>query len=126
MISQYWKFTNDIDYWRLIGVGGGYFKFAAQELYSAGNVNANGTIYASGDQLNFVNTLNQYKINLWGTNNYGFGVANETLQYSSYNYHRFYNSTNNLNTFSIDGTDNITCVGILNMSSTTTLNNATT
>jgi hypothetical protein len=74
-------------------VGGGYFNFAAQELYSAGNVNANGIIYANGDKLNFTNSLNQYKIDLWGTNTYGFGIANETLQYSSYNFHRFYNSS---------------------------------
>ena len=52
-------------------------------------MNANGIIYANGDKLNFTNSLNQYKINLWGTNNYGFGIANETLQYSSFNFHRF-------------------------------------
>jgi hypothetical protein len=64
-----------------------------------GNVGCGGIIYANGDKLNFTNTLNQYKINLWGTNNYGFGIASDTLQYSSNNYHKFYNSTNNLNTF---------------------------
>jgi hypothetical protein len=88
-------------------VGGGYFKFAAQELYSAADVNANGIVYANGDKLNFPNLINQYKINLWGTNNYGFGVAGDTLQYSSSNYHKFYNSGNNFNTFTIDNTGNI-------------------
>jgi hypothetical protein len=120
LINQYWKFTNDSDYCRLNGVGGGYFNFAANNLYSSG------IIYASGDKLNFLDTLNQYKINLWGANTYGFGIASETLQYSSYNYHRFYNSTNNATTFMINGTGNITCVGILNVSSSTTLNNAIT
>jgi len=126
LINQYWKFTNDSDYCRLNGVGGGYFKFAAQELYSAADVNANGIIYANGDKLNFPNLINQYKINLYGTNSYGFGIAGDTLQYSSQKYHKFYNSSNNLNTFTIDSTGNIICVGILNVSSSTTLNNATT
>jgi hypothetical protein len=36
-----------------------------------------------GNKLNFPNTLDQYKINLWGTYNYGFGIAASTLQYSS-------------------------------------------
>ena len=61
LINQYWKFTNDSDYCRLNGVGGGYFNFAAQDLYSSGIVNANGIIYANGDKLNFPNLLNQYK-----------------------------------------------------------------
>jgi len=113
--NQYWKFTNDSDYCRLNGVGGGYFNFAANNLYSSG------IIYASGDKLNFLDTLNQYKINLWGANTYGFGIASETLQYSSYNYHRFYNSTNNATTFMINGTGNVTCTRILNVSSSTTL-----
>ena len=92
-------------------MGGGYFKFAAQELYSAADVNANGIIYANGDKLNFPNLINQYKINLYGTNSYGFGIAADTLQYSSQNYHKFYNSSNHANTFTIDSTGNISCTG---------------
>ncbi len=57
-----------------------------------------------------------------GTNNYGFGIENETLQYSSFNFHKFYNSSNNLNTFTIDSTGNITCVGTLNVSGLSRLN----
>ena len=38
---------------------------------TVGNVDINGTVTLLGDKLNFPNTLNQYKINLWGTNNYG-------------------------------------------------------
>ncbi len=81
------------------------FNFAANNLYSSG------IIYASGDTLNFLNTLNQYKINLWGTNNSGFGIASDTLQYSSQNYHKFYNSSNNANTFTIDGSGNVSSSG---------------
>jgi hypothetical protein len=66
-----------------------------------------GSITCNSDKLNFPNALNQYKINLYGTNNYGFGIAGDTLQYSSVVYHRFYNSVNNLNTFTIDGTGNV-------------------
>ncbi len=50
-------------------------------------------------KLNFPNTLDQYKIDLWGTNNYGFGIAASTLQYSSQGNHSFYNSSNNANTY---------------------------
>ncbi len=45
--------------------------------------------------------MNQCKINLYGTNSYGFGIAGSTLQYSSQNYHRFDNSYNNLDTFTV-------------------------
>ena len=62
-------------------------------------------------KLDFPNVLNQYKINLWGTNEYGFGIAGSTLMYSSRNFHNFYNSSNNLNTFSIDGSGNATMNG---------------
>ncbi len=33
-----------------------------------------------------------------GASTNGFGIATDTLQNSSYNNHRFYNSSNNLNT----------------------------
>ena len=75
------------------------------------NVDINGTINANGDKLNFPNLLNQYKINLWGTNNYGFGIAAGTLQYSSQANHAFYNSANNVNTFNIDSVGNVSCIG---------------
>ncbi len=51
--NQCWKFTNDNDYCRLIGVGGGYFNFAAQDLYSCG------IVYANDDNFKFTNALNQ-------------------------------------------------------------------
>ncbi len=73
----------------------------------------NGTITANSNKLNFPGTLDQYKINLWGTNNYGFGVAANTLQYSSQGFHKFYNSGNNANTFTIDTAGNISCSGTL-------------
>ncbi len=47
------KFTNDSDYCILNGVGGYYFNFAAQDLYSSGIVNATGIIYENGNKLNF-------------------------------------------------------------------------
>ncbi len=64
---------NDNDFCTSNGVNGGYFNFDAKDLYSSG------IIYASGDILNFINTWNQYIINLWGTNTYGFGIASEAL-----------------------------------------------
>ena len=71
------------------------------------NLSTAGIIYANGDKLIFPNLINQYKINLYGINSYGFGIAGNTLQYSSQNYHNFYNSSNNANTFTIDSTGNI-------------------
>jgi hypothetical protein len=62
-------------------------------------------------KLNFPNTLDQYKINLWGTNNYGSGIAASTLQYSSQGNHSFYNSANNANTFTITSMGNVSCTG---------------
>ena len=40
---------------------------------------ATGDITCNSDKLNFPSTLNQYKINLWGTNNYGFGITAGTI-----------------------------------------------
>jgi hypothetical protein len=60
----------------------------------------NGMIMANGDNLRFPDTINQFKINLWGTNVYGFGIASGTLMYSTQNWHKFYNF--NVNTFTID------------------------
>jgi hypothetical protein len=77
------------------------------------NVDINGTITATGDKLNFPNTLNQYKINLWGTNNYGFGIAGGTLMYSSQGNHTFYNSNNNDPTFNIDISGNVNIKGAI-------------
>ncbi len=48
-------------------------------LNLARNLALNGTLTANGNKFNFPNTLEQYKINLWGTNNYGFGIAASTL-----------------------------------------------
>jgi hypothetical protein len=77
----------------------------------------NGAISAGGDSLNFPNTLNQYKINLWGINTYGFGIAGSTLQYSSQGNHSFYNSSNNVNTFNIDSSGNVYCPGLISCNS---------
>ena len=66
--------------------------------------------------LQFPNTLNQYKINLYGTNSYGFGIAGGTLMYSSQSNHSFYNSGNNVNTFTIDSVGNTSCIGTLTAS----------
>jgi hypothetical protein len=59
----------------------------------------------------FPDTLDQYKINFWGTNNYGFGIASSTLQYCSQGNHSFYNSSNNVYTFTITSLGNFSCVG---------------
>ena len=76
---------------------------------NSGAITTSGIINLNGDNLQFPNTLNQYKINLYGTNSYGFGIAGSTLMYSSPSYHKFYNGTTN--TFTINGSGNI---GILN------------
>ena len=80
-------------------------------ISSDGIVKISGAINLNGDNLQFPSALNQYKINLWGTNNYGFGIAAGTLQYSSSSNHSFYNSSNNVNTFNIDNVGNISCIG---------------
>jgi hypothetical protein len=69
--------------------------------------NVSGTTPLNGNKLNFPNILNQFKINLWGTNNYGFGVADSTLQYSSQVTHKFHNSANNANTLTMDSTGSV-------------------
>ncbi len=58
------------------------------------------------------------KIPLWGTNNYGFGIASNTLQYSSQGNHVFYNSTNNAMTLAIDSAGNTSCYGNLQTNNT--------
>ena len=62
--------------------------------------------------------MNQYKISLWGTNDYGFGMASGTLMYSSSNYHKIYNSVSNTNTFTIDSAGSITCAGNIDVNGT--------
>jgi hypothetical protein len=57
-----------------------------------------------------------------GTNSYGFGIASGTLMYSSQSFHKFYNSSNNANTFTIDSTGNISCTGTLTTGSNLTVN----
>ena len=74
-------------------------------ISNSGNIAGNagtfgGIIYPNGDNIKFPDTLNQFKINLWGTNLYGFGIASGTLMYSTQNWHKFYNL--NVNTFTID------------------------
>jgi hypothetical protein len=96
------------------GSGFVFRSYAQSDILTIGNDGAlsiAGTTYANGENLNFPSTLNQYKINLYGTNIYGFGIAGGTLMYSSQTYHKFYNSTNNNNTFSIDSSGNVSCTG---------------
>ncbi len=50
-----------------------------------------------------------------GTNNYGFSVANKRLDSSNQNYHKYYYSTNNANTFTIDNTGAATLLSLLNL-----------
>ena len=86
-----------------------------------GTLTTSGAIYANGDSLNFTGALNQYKINLWGVNSYGFGIAGSTLMYSSQGVHNFYNSTTNANTFSIDAYGNVNATGTLSTGNTATI-----
>jgi hypothetical protein len=90
-----------------------------------GNLSVATTIFANGDKLNFPNLLNQYKINLWGTNNYGFGITGGTLMYSSSQYHRFYNSGNNVNTVQFDDVGNVNMIGALSVGTTASIGGAT-
>ena len=75
-----------------------YISFSTRSVARL-TIDGAGAITCNSDSLNFPNTLNQYKINLYGTNSYGFGIAGSTLQYSSQGFHKFYNSGNNANTF---------------------------
>jgi hypothetical protein len=84
---------------------------ASGTINANGIINASGTINANGNKLNFPNTLDQYKINLWGTNQYGFGIASSTLQYTSSGNHSFYHSGNGVSTFTITNVGNVSCVG---------------
>jgi len=77
------------------------------------SLNVSGTTILQGDKLNFPNILNQYKINLWGSNEYGFGITSGSIVYSSQGFHRFFNSANNTNTFNIDSSGNTTINGKL-------------
>jgi hypothetical protein len=63
---------------------------------TVGNVDINETVTLLGNTLIFPGTLKQYKINIWGTNAYGFGIAASTTQYSSQSNHSFYNSSTNI------------------------------
>ncbi len=53
--NTYWKFTNDSDYCRLNGINGGYFNFAAQQLYASTSLqvittaNIGGNLTCGGD-----------------------------------------------------------------------------
>ena len=87
-----------------------------------GTLTNGGAINLNGDMLKFPDTLNQYKINLWGTNVYGFGIASGTVMYSSQIYHKFYNSANNVNTFTIDSVGNISSAGSLTVGSSLQVN----
>ncbi len=79
----------------------------------SGGFIASGTIHANGNKINFTNTLNKNKINLLGTNNYGFGIATKTLQDSSQGNCSFYNNSNNSNTFNVNSLGNISCTGTI-------------
>jgi hypothetical protein len=95
------------------------------DLATNANLSVGTTIFANGDKLNFPNTLNQYKINLWATNVYGFGITGGTLMYSSAQYHRFYNSGNNVNTVQFDDVGNVNMIGALSVGTTASIGGAT-
>ena len=80
---------------------------------SSSNISCGGTTNANSDKSNFPNTLNQYKIKLWGRNTYGFGIAGSTLQYSSQGNHAFYNNSKYVNSLNIDSSCNVSssCIG---------------
>jgi hypothetical protein len=83
-------------------------------IYFTGRVNERMRIIDAGitatqNKLNFPNLLDKFKINLWGTNEYGFGIATNILQYSTLNTRAFY--TQNTNTFTIDSGGNTSCIG---------------
>jgi len=88
------------------------------DLATNANLSVGTNIYANGDKLNFPDVLNQYKINLWSTNAYGFGITGGTLMYSSAQYHRFYNSGNNVNTVQFDDVGNVNMLGSLSVGTT--------
>jgi hypothetical protein len=74
------------------------------------------TVNITGGSLNFGSRIQDYLIKLWG-NDYGFGVNNSTLRYNSGSAHKFY--AGSTNTFTIDGTGNITTLGNIYVGSST-------
>jgi len=56
-----------------------------------------------GINQNFTNTLDKFKINLWGTNSYGFGIDSGTLQYTRAGVHKFYTGNSTTATLFSDG-----------------------
>ena len=81
----------------------------ATNLNTTGTLTSSGAIYANGNSLIFPNAISDFKISLWGTNNYGFGIKASTLAYFSQNYHNFYNSgvSTTSPVVSMDGSGNI-------------------
>ena len=76
-----------------------------------GNIVASGNI-TCGETLKLSNTIKKDKLLLWDNGNgtyYGFGIATNTLQYTSDDIHKFY--TDDTNTFTIDGSGNVSCTG---------------
>ena len=99
--------SNELKY-----TSGGSHKFYTSStntftIDNVGNVSCIGAINANGNSIIFPLTLADFKIALW--NGYGFGVQSGELKYTSGIAHKFYTAA--LNTFTIDGSGNISCVG---------------
>ena len=77
-------------------------------------LNSSGVISANGDSLVFPSTLKDYKISLFGTSGWGFGIQQGQLKYMSGGNHKFYNDATN--TFTIDGSGNTSCIGTISCS----------
>ena len=72
-----------------------YIKNFHWKNFTEMNLNISGTTTLNSGTINGTLSLGSrienYLINLWGTNNYGFGITAGTLMYSSQSFHKFYN-----------------------------------
>ena len=74
-----------------------------------GTLTVSGPTTLNGNSLVFPNTLSDFKISLWGPNQYGIGIQSSELKYTSAGSHNFYNGSTRV--FSIDSSGNITSTG---------------
>jgi hypothetical protein len=88
-----------------------------------GNININnslsvsGAINANGNSIVFPNSLSDYKLSLWGPNQYGFGIQGGEIKYITGGNHNFYycSSPGGAQTkiFGIDSSGNASCTSYL-------------
>ncbi len=74
------------------------------------NVDINGNVTCTGT-LNFGNRIQDFIINLWSTNEYGFGINGSMLRYNSMGRHTFFSGEAAWERVNFSSTVVITCRG---------------